>query len=231
MGSTRLPGKPLADIGGTPMVVHTWRAAAQHPAIDSACVATDHTEIADAVREAGGEVILTASSHSTGTDRCLEAWKKWGRQGAVINLQGDEPFPEPTHISAICTALKSGLTDVVSAMRPAIGEEAKRPERVKVATNEAHRALYFSRSPIPHGGPHFVHLGIYGFAPNMLAHCAALPVGRLETLEKLEQLRWVEAGVTIGMVSVNCESGPGSVDTLADLERVRKWHAQQPKST
>ena len=131
------------------MVVHTWRAAAQHPAIDSACVATDHPEIADAVREAGGEVILTASSHSTGTDRCLEAWKKWGRQGAVINLQGDEPFPEPTHISAICTALKSGLTDVVSAMRPATDEEAKRPERVKVATNESHRALYFSRSPIP----------------------------------------------------------------------------------
>lgn len=231
MGSTRLPGKPLADIGGTPMVVHTLRAAEGHPSIDRVCVATDHADIAEIVRLHGGEAVMTSSGHTTGTDRCLEAWNHWGGQGAVLNLQGDEPFPEESHITAICTALQNGHSDVITAMRPANSDEPQLPERVKVATDRHHQALYFSRSAIPFGGPHFIHLGIYGFAPGALAICAGLPMGRLEAIEKLEQLRWLEAGMKIHLVQVETPDGPGAIDTERDLERVRKWHLNVSKST
>ncbi len=231
MGSTRLPGKPLADIGGTPMVVHTLRAAEHHPAIDRVCVATDHADIANVVRQHGGEAILTNADHTTGTDRCLEVWEKWGDDGAVLNLQGDEPFPESAPIAAICSGLQKAQTDVVTAVRPSTNQEHLLSERVKVATNQHHRALYFSRSAIPHGGPYFVHLGIYGFSPGMLQTCAQLPVGRLENIEKLEQLRWLEAGIQIEVAQVNAAHGPGPVDTEQDLARVRLWYDNVSKST
>ncbi len=224
-GATRLPDKPLADIGGEPMIVHTWRAAVAHPGFDRVCVATDHAAIADAVVAAGGEAVMTADTHATGTDRCQEAWNTWGDEGAVVNLQGDEPFPDPEHLAAVCAALREGQWDIVSAMRPAAPEEATMSHRVKVAVNAHQRALYFSRSPIPSGGPHHVHIGIYGYAPGALSRCAALPAGSLERSEKLEQLRWLEAGMSIGMVTVQDGHSPGSVDTHEDLEKVRKWHA------
>lgn len=225
MASTRLPGKPLEEIGGIPMVVHTWRAATSHPDIDRVCVATDHPAIAEAVRKAGGEAIMTREDHASGTDRCLEAWIQWGGQGAVINLQGDEPFPDATHLSAICDGLLQGKWEVVSAMRPAQPGEAESMHRVKVAATEHGRALYFSRSPIPHGGPHWIHLGIYGFSPGALQRCAQLPPGALEAGENLEQLRWLEHGIDIGLVQVVEGRTPGSVDTTEDLNRMRAWYA------
>ena len=226
-GSTRLPNKPLADIGGMPMVVHTWRAAQQHPDIQRACVATDSEDIAEAVTKAGGEALLTAASHTTGTDRCQEAWSHWGDDGAVINLQGDEPFPDPAHLSAICATLRMNQWDIVSAMRPASQEDVASPHRVKVAVNAHQQALYFSRSPVPSGGPFQVHIGIYGFGPGALTRCAALPQGTLEKSERLEQLRWLESGMSIGMVSVSEGTSPGPVDTAEDLSRLRLWYQQQ----
>ena len=225
MASTRLPGKPLADIGGIPMVVHAWRAAARHPGIERAVVATDHEDIAEAVRRAGGETRLTGT-HVSGTDRCHEAWHALGTpDAAILNLQGDEPFPDPAHLDAMCTAMQEGRWDVVTPIRPAKEGEAEQPERVKVALDAHGKALAFSRSPISGGTPDGIHIGMYGFAPGMLAHCAGLPEGRLEKQEKLEQLRWLEAGVEIGTVAVLEATGPGPVDTPEDLEHLRRWHA------
>ena len=226
MASTRLPGKPLADIGGTPMIVHTWRAATQHPAIHRVCVATDHPDIAAAVRDAGGEAIMTSAQHTSGTERCAEALMQWpnAAEDAIINLQGDEPFPDPQHISALCDLLRKGRWDIVSAMRQGQTEEASSPHRVKVASGGDGRALYFSRSAIPHGAPPNIHIGIYGFSPGHLIRCAQLPEGVVEKHENLEQLRWLENGLSIGMVEVMEGQSPGSVDTPADLDRARQWH-------
>lgn len=227
MASTRLPGKPLADIGGTPMIVHTWRAAAQHPDIHRVCVATDHPDIAAAVRHAGGEAVMTGAHHISGTERCAEAAQSWAdnETDALLNLQGDEPFPDPTHLSAICALIRTGKWDIVSAMRPAESSEIHMAQRVKVAAGEGGRALYFSRSPIPFEGPHHIHIGIYGFAPGQLTRCASLAPGVLEKQEQLEQLRWLEQGLALGMVNVQEHHSPGAVDTPEDLEKVRNWYA------
>ena len=227
MDASRLPGKPLADIGGTPMVVHAWRAADQHPDIDDALVATDHPDIAQAVEDAGGRVILTGE-HPSGTDRCLAAWQALeGAEGAVINLQGDEPFPNPEHLTALCQLLHEPHTQVATVRRPAEPGEADLTERVKVECDADGQALRFSRTPVPPAGPHHIHLGLYGFAPGWLERCASLPIGRLEQKERLEQLRWLEAGVNIHVVDVGDANGPGSVDTQDDLERVRQWLANR----
>lgn len=225
MASTRLPGKPLADIGGLPMVVHTWRAAARHPEIERAVVATDHEDIAEAVRRAGGEALLTGT-HVSGTDRCHEAWHTLGTpDAAILNLQGDEPFPDKAHLDAMCAAMQEDRWEVVTPVRPAKEGESAQPERVKVATDALGRAIAFSRSPITSKAPNGIHIGMYGFAPGMLAHCAGLPEGVLEKQEKLEQLRWLEAGVEIGTVAVSEAIGPGPVDTPEDLDVLRRWHA------
>ena len=231
MDASRLPGKPLADIGGTPMVVHAWRAADRHPGIDEALVATDHPDIVHAVEYAGGRAILTGE-HPSGTDRCLAAWQAMEHpEGAVINLQGDEPFPDAEHLNALCGLLRQPQTQVATVRRPAKPAEVDLPERVKVECDPDGRALRFSRAPVPLAGPHHIHLGLYGFAPGWLERCAMLPIGRLEQQERLEQLRWLEAGVHIHVVDVEDTTGPGSVDTEDDLERVRRWHANRSADT
>lgn len=207
------------------MVVHTWRAASRHPGIARVIVATDDQAIAEAVRTAGGEANMTGV-HVSGTDRCHEVWLGLGSPDTpILNLQGDEPFPDAAHLDAMCTALQRGTWDVVTPMRTAHPGEIEQPERVKVATDENGRALSFSRAPTAHRATGGIHIGIYGFAPGMLGHCASLPEGLLEKKEKLEQLRWLEAGVSIGVVHVTDATGPGSVDTPDDLERVRNWYA------
>lgn len=228
MDSTRLPGKPLADIGGTPMVVHAWRAAQAHPDIDDVLVATDHPDIADAVRRAGGNAVLTGE-HPSGTDRCHAAWLSLGPDAAdhaVVNLQGDEPFPDGQHIAALCQCLHSGNA-VATVRRQASAGESDLPERVKVECDADGRAMRFSRRPVPTHGPHHIHIGLYGFGPGWLDRCARLPLGQLEQKERLEQLRWLEAGIPIQVVDVAEAGGPGSVDTQEDLERVRAWYGNQ----
>ena len=227
MGASRLPGKPLADIGGLPMVVHTWRAAHEHPDISQAIVATDHADIVQAVKAAGGQAVVTGE-HPSGTDRCHAVWSTLDKKGgAVLNLQGDEPFPDPSHIAAVCLRLQQQEAQVVTARRPARPGESEMPERVKVECDAAGKALRFSRSPVPIRGAHHIHLGLYGFAPGWLNRCASLPVGRLEQKESLEQLRWLEAGIHIQVVDVKSAEGPGSVDTAEDLVRVQNWYMAQ----
>jgi 3-deoxy-manno-octulosonate cytidylyltransferase (CMP-KDO synthetase) len=220
MGSTRLPGKALADLGGAPMVVRVWERVRRAEGIDRVLVATDDDRIAAAVRARGGEAVMTGVCAS-GTDRVAEAARNSGAL-RVVNVQGDEPFVEPTDIARVAAAVSEG-TPIATAAAPLV-DGWDDPARVKVVCDDAGRALYFSRQPIPSGGPYRLHVGLYAFTAQALAAVAALPPGVLERTERLEQLRWLAAGYRIKVVAI--PEGALSVDTPADLERARRRFAR-----
>lgn len=213
--STRLPGKVLADIGGTPMVVRVWERARRAEGVDRVLVATDDTRVRDVIRARGGEAVMTGE-HPSGTDRVAEAVRNTGAL-RVVNVQGDEPFIDPTDIARVAAAVTDGYP-IATAAAP-LESGAEDPARVKVVTDHAGLALYFSRSPIPHGGPWRLHVGLYAFTYTALQAVTGLPPSTLERAERLEQLRWLEAGYRIRVVPV--PTGPLSVDTPEDLERAR----------
>ncbi len=215
MASTRLPGKPLADLAGTPMVVRVWERVRCAEGIDRVLVATDDARIADVVRARGGEAVMTGVCVS-GTDRVAEAARGRGAR-VVINVQGDEPFVEPADITRVAAAVSDGVP-IATAAAPLL-DGAEDPARVKVVCDDQGCALYFSRSPIPHGGPWRLHVGLYAFTAAALEAVAGLPPSPLERAERLEQLRWLAAGYRIRVVSV--PSGPLSVDTPEDLAHAR----------
>ncbi|MDP2315951.1 MAG: 3-deoxy-manno-octulosonate cytidylyltransferase [Pseudomonadota bacterium] len=214
-GSTRLPGKALADLGGAPMVVRVWERVRRSEGIDRVLVATDDVRIADAVRAHGGEAVMTGVCVS-GTDRVAECARNRGAR-VVVNVQGDEPFVDPTDITRVAAAVSDGAP-IATAAAP-LTDGVEDPARVKVVCDAAGRALYFSRAAIPHGGPWRLHVGLYAFTGSALEAVAALPPSPLERAERLEQLRWLEAGYRIRVVSV--PEGPLSVDTPDDLARAR----------
>lgn len=216
----RLPGKPLADIGGRPMVAWVVERCAAAQRVGRVVVATDDGRIADAAREAGAEFVRTAGEHRSGSDRMAEAVSRLGLadDAWVVNVQGDEPLVDPAHIDAVIDALAQPTVDASTAAAPLRGDPAD-PARVKVVTDAAGRALYFSRAPIPAGGPWRVHVGIYGFRVRSLRRFTALPSGRLEDIERLEQLRLLEHGMHLQVVDVTGHQP--SVDTPDDLNRVR----------
>lgn len=221
--STRLPGKALADIGGVPMIVHVWRRVCAARGIDRVLVATDDPRIGSAVARVGAEVALTGPCVS-GTDRVAEAARGSGAR-VVVNVQGDEPFIEPDDVSRVAAAVCEA-TPITTGVAPLTGDPAD-PARVKVVRDHAGRALFFSRLPIPLGGPWSLHVGLYAFDAAVLARLASLAPSALEGSERLEQLRWLEAGYSIGTVPV---SGAAlSVDTPADLDRARRLHATRVK--
>lgn len=202
------------------MVVHVLERVRLATRVDRVLVATDDPRIAAAVRAAGGEAVLTSDQHTSGTDRVEEAVR--GLDAAfdvVINVQGDEPLLDPSTVDAVLAAMDDPDVPVATAMAPLSEAEAHEPARVKVVRDEAGRALYFSRAPIPHGGPWWVHVGIYAYRRATLARFAQLPSTPLERLERLEQLRLLENGVPIRVVPVPAPSL--SVDTPADLARIR----------
>lgn len=213
--STRLPGKALADLAGTPMVVRVWERVRRAEGIDKVLVATDDARIAEVVRARGGEVVMTGPCVS-GTDRVAEAARNRGAR-VVVNVQGDEPFVDPTDITRVAAAVSDG-TPIATAAAPLV-EGVEDPARVKVVCDDAGRALYFSRQPIPHGGPWRLHIGLYAFTGAVLEGLAGLPPSPLEKAERLEQLRWLEAGYRIRVVSVPQVSL--SVDTPEDLALAR----------
>jgi 3-deoxy-manno-octulosonate cytidylyltransferase (CMP-KDO synthetase) len=229
LASTRLPGKPLADIRGAPMIVHVWRRA-RAAAVGPVVVACADAAIADAVREAGGDAVMTRPDHPSGSDRIFEAVQALdpaGRHDAVVNLQGDLPIIEPEAIRAVLRPLTEPAVDIATIVTP-IRDAAERdnPNMVKCAVSfpetgpQVGRALYFSRLPVPTGdGPHYHHIGIYAYRRAALARFVALPPGGLERREKLEQLRALEAGMRIDAALV--DSAPFGVDTPADLARAR----------
>ena len=188
--------------------------------VDRVLVATDDERIADAARSAGGEVVMTSPLHRSGTDRVEEAVRALPADiDRIINVQGDEPLVDPEAIDAVIGALDEPGADVATAMAPLAATEAHEPARVKVVTDNAGRALYFSRAPIPHGGPWWLHVGLYAFRRDALRRFALTPPTPLEAIERLEQLRLLETGVPIRVVPVARPSP--SVDTPEDLAALR----------
>ncbi len=228
MAATRLPGKPLLDIAGLPMIVHVLRRALEAD-IGRVAVATDSTEIAEAVKAAGGEAVMTRTDHPSGSDRVFEALTSLDPDGkieTVINLQGDFPTITPDNLRAVLTPLSD--PDVAIATLAAdihTEEEATNPNVVKVIGSQIApnrlRGLYFTRATAPWGdGPRFHHIGLYAFRRKALARFVALPPSPLELREKLEQLRAIEAGMRIDVTIV--DTVPRGVDTPADLETARR---------
>jgi 3-deoxy-manno-octulosonate cytidylyltransferase (CMP-KDO synthetase) len=228
MASARLPGKPLAEIAGVPMIVRVWRQAVA-AGLGPVIVAAAEREIAAAVEEAGGQAVMTAPDLASGTDRvhaAVEAVDEARAHDVVINLQGDLPALDPAHIRTVAAPLAPTGADIAT-LAAEIDDPADfdnpnvvKPVVVWDVTGRRGRALYFSRARVPHGdGPLFHHVGIYAFRREALARFVALEPSPLETREKLEQLRALEAGMTIAVARV--DSVPFSVDTEADLEKAR----------
>jgi 3-deoxy-manno-octulosonate cytidylyltransferase (CMP-KDO synthetase) len=238
MKSTRLPGKPLADIAGQPMIVQVWRRAME-AGLGPVWVAAAEPEIAEAVTRAGGTAVLTDPDHPSGSDRIFEALCKVdpdGKHDAIVNLQGDLPTIDRTIIRRVLDPLADGAVDIAT-LAVEIKRDAERtdPNVVKAvaAFNSADpsriaRALYFSRATVPaNAGPHYHHIGLYAYRRAALERFVALPPGLLEQREKLEQLRALEAGMRIDVALV--DTLPLGVDTPAELERARAILAQKTR--
>ncbi len=228
MHATRLPGKPLADIHGVPMIVHVWRRAIASGA-GTVIVATDSDEIATAVRRAGGEAVMTRADHVSGSDRVFEAVSKIDASGdaeTIVNLQGDLPTLDPALITACVAPLCDSAVDIATlAAEITDAGERTNPNVVKAVGTPVGpsrlRALYFTRATAPTGeGPLYHHIGIYAYRRQSLARFVALKPSPLEAREKLEQLRALEANMRIDVAIV--DTVPLGVDTPADLERARR---------
>ncbi|MBU1323668.1 MAG: 3-deoxy-manno-octulosonate cytidylyltransferase [Alphaproteobacteria bacterium] len=227
MAATRLPGKPLADVGGTPMIVRAWRSAAASGL--PVAVAAGDPEIVEAVTAAGGVAVLTDPDLPSGSDRIMAALRMLdpeGRHDAIINLQGDMPFADPG-LATACAALLHGQPDcdVATLVAPeADVSDRSNPDVVKAVLalepGDRHgRALYFTRSTLYGDGPVWRHVGLYGYRRAALERFCAAPPSPLETREKLEQLRALEMGLSIWAAVI--DAPPLSVDNPADLEAAR----------
>ena len=239
--STRLPGKPLADIAGRPMILHVVQRALESGA-DEVVVATDDTRVAEAVDAAGHQVALTRADHPSGSDRVMEVarQRRWHDDDIVVNVQGDEPLIPPALISQTAGLLDAGGGASVATLCETLGDRRLLfdPNVVKVVVGRHGLALYFSRAPIPFARDEFAgpartddalpapsrwfrHIGLYGFRVSALARFVGLPPSTLEQTEALEQLRMLDNGIPI-RVAQAAQPAPGGVDTPADLARVRE---------
>ncbi|HEY2008277.1 MAG TPA: 3-deoxy-manno-octulosonate cytidylyltransferase [Rhizomicrobium sp.] len=229
MASSRLPNKPLAEIAGQPMIVRVW-ARAVAAGLGPVVVAAGEPEIVAAVEKAGGRAVLTDPDLPSGSDRIWEALAEVDPKGAhdvVVNLQGDLPALDPEQLKTAVRALEKSGADIGTLAAPIIDEaEETNPAVVKAvvawdADERLGRALYFTRTPAPAGdGVLWHHVGLYAFRREALESFVALPPSPLELRERLEQLRALEAGMSIAVARV--DATPLSVDTPADLERARK---------
>lgn len=228
MASTRLPGKPLLDIAGLPMIVHVLRRA-EAAGIGRVAVATDTAEIAAAVRAHGGEAVMTRADHPSGSDRIYEALGKLdgeGRAEIIVNLQGDFPTIKRDNIRDVLVPLADPAVDIATlAAEIHTEEEALNPNVIKAVGSPIGPrrlcALYFTRATAPYGdGPRYHHIGLYAYRRAALERFVRLPPSPLELQEKLEQLRALEAGMRIDITIV--DTVPRGVDTPADLETARQ---------
>jgi 3-deoxy-manno-octulosonate cytidylyltransferase (CMP-KDO synthetase) len=225
--SSRLPGKALAEIGGVPMIVRVWRQTRRAGSLARVIVATDDERIARAVRAAGGEAEMTASTHQSGTDRIAEVAARVEAE-IYLNVQGDQPFIAPEDLDALVAPMQAEPALAMATLATPItdGEEWYNPNKVKVICDARGDAIYFSRSPIPYardGGVPAVarrHIGVYGYRRDFLLRFAALGPGVLEQIEKLEQLRALERGYRIRVVASVAPSM--EVDTPDDLMRANQ---------
>lgn len=235
LAATRLPGKPLADIAGTPMIIHVWRRAVAAEA-GPVVVACGDRAIADAVEAAGGRAVLTEPKLPTGSDRIHAAVSRIDperRHDAVVNVQGDLPLLDPAAVRLALAGLADPETDIATLAAVIEDEAALADLSVnKVAAGFADpalpaRALYFSKAAVPWGaGPHYEHIGLYAYRRMALERFVALPRGVLEERERLEQLRALEAGMRISVSLIEAARLGVQVDTPADLERARRLMQQ-----
>lgn len=234
MAATRLPGKPLLDIGGLPMIVQVVRRA-EAARIGRVVVATDSADIAAAVTGHGGEAVMTRADHPSGSDRIFEALQILDGRGeidTIINVQGDLPTIDPDAVRTVLSPFDDSQVDIATlAAVITRDEEQTNPNVVKVIgsplTATRLRALYFTRATAPYGdGPRYHHIGLYAYRRSALARFVALPPSPLETREKLEQLRALEAGMRIDVAVV--DTVPLGVDTPHDLETARQTLAGRP---
>jgi 3-deoxy-manno-octulosonate cytidylyltransferase (CMP-KDO synthetase) len=240
-GSSRLPGKPLVDIGGRPMILRVLDRALASGA-EEVVVATDDQRILDVVATAGGRALLTRVDHVSGSDRVMEVATSlaWPGDAVIVNVQGDEPLIPPSVIAQVANLLLDDPATGVATLSESIHDAAAvfDPSAVKVVCSRDGMALYFSRAPIPYARDAFAHagaerrplpeagtwqrhIGIYGYRRSALEQFVRLPIGQLERLESLEQLRFIEQGIAI-RVAPALTPVPGGVDTEADLQRVRQ---------
>jgi len=232
--STRLPGKPLLEILGKPMVQHVYERALQVPGVDTVVVATDDLRVAGVVRGFGGRCVMTSPEHPSGTDRLVEVMQTVDAD-IYINLQGDEPLVRPEDIALLADGMRVDSAVQVGTLCHAIDAvEARNPNTVKVVLAANGDALYFSRAAIPFArdeapARYLKHVGVYAYRREVLAAYSKLPAAMLEQAEKLEQLRLLAAGLRIRAFEV-APSGPG-VDTPECLARVRALMAGEPPAS
>jgi len=227
--STRLPGKPLAEIAGKPMVIHVYERALQSGATD-VLIATDDDRIADAATRAGAQCLLTGASHASGTDRIAEVTRRldWPEDRIVVNVQGDEPLIPPDIITQVAELLSQKADADVATLTTPFGPDELPEDKgfAKVVTDRNGYAMYFSRAVIPcardGGRPHLLrrHVGIYAYRVAALRKVAAAPVCDIESVEKLEQLRCLYLGMRIAVADA-CAAPARGVDTPDDLAAIR----------
>ena len=223
-GSTRFPGKPLAIVGGVPMIERVYRRVRDSNIVNRVVVAADDIRIKTAVESFGGEVVMTNVECENGTIRCYNALKQLNPiPSAIINVQGDEPFVHPEQLISLVELIKKPDSCISTLAHPMTASDPGRedPNKVKVVIDEESKALYFSRSPIPHNeGTWLQHVGLYGFTFSALELVARLSPSILEKRENLEQLRWLSAGLKID-VGITERRTP-SVDTPEDLAKIEE---------
>lgn len=228
--SSRFPGKPLANINGKPMIQRVYEQVKQ--SIDQVVVATDDRRIVDAVEKFGGNVVMTSTTHQSGTDRIAEAAKLCEKEfdfDVVVNVQGDEPFIEPEQIELIKSCFQNAAISIATLMSEIHSTEILfDPNKVKVVASNNGNALYFSRTAIPfqrdveqnqwlNNQKYYLHIGMYAFKKDVLQTVCKIEQSPMELSEKLEQLRWLENGYSIGVAKSHHSSF--GIDTPEDLER------------
>ena len=230
--STRFPGKPLALLGGKPVIQHVYEKVAA--VLEAAYVATDDERIYDVVTSFGGQVVMTRTDHKSGTDRIEEAIEKIGGEwDVVVNVQGDEPFVAKSQLDTICHCFDDPTTQIATLGKPFESMEAvQNPNSPKIVVDNMGFAMYFSRSVIPYVRgkeksswlthyPFLKHLGIYAYRKDVLRQVTQLPQSSLEIAESLEQLRWLQNGFKIKVGTTDVETV--GIDTLQDLERAEEF--------
>ncbi len=233
--STRFPGKPLADMLGKPMIQRVYEQVKDF--MDETVVATDDQRIFDTVQAFGGKVVMTSEDHKSGTDRCYEAFLKTGQKSdVIINIQGDEPFIQPSQIKTIKTCFDDPATQIATLIKPFRPEDSMEalfnPNSPKVVINKQMQALYFSRSVIPYrrgmetsewlsNHVYYKHIGLYAYKADVLKAITSIPQSSLEIAESLEQLRWLENGYII-KTGITHEETIG-IDTPEDMEKALKY--------
>lgn len=234
--STRFPGKPLALLGGKPVIQHVYEKMAA--VLEAAYVATDDERIYDVVKAFGGQVVMTRTDHKSGTDRIEEAIEKIGGEwDVVVNVQGDEPFVAKSQLDTICHCFDDPTTQIATLGKPFESMEAvQNPNSPKIVVDNMGFAMYFSRSVIPYVRgkeksswlthyPFLKHLGIYAYRKDVLRQVTQLPQSSLEIAESLEQLRWLQNGFKIKVGTTDVETV--GIDTPQDLERAEEFLKSQ----